>query len=478
MTHGLSGASPFPKPELVAQARKRSADFASVLALVAALLVPAIVNGYPLIFPDSAAYLRIGYGSYFGVERASGYGLFLKPFLATGYGPWAALCGQVLAIAAIVWAATRSLLRRAHAGIAIAVALVLSAWPWHSAQLMPDAFTAPLILLAWLVVSQRLGTAATVGVGVATLLLLTMHYTHLVLFAVATLAAVVFGRAPKEGWRDMAARGGFPLALLVIAALVQLGANAHYLRRASVTPGGPIFLFARLNEDGLITPWLDRHCGETRVAHLCALAPQLPRDSQQLLWNRDTPLARSIWQEGPASFDRWTLVDEMAIANRGAILESPLRFTASSLRGAASQLVHFRALDDECPEHCRDPHREIWLTLSDLDPAGFPAYRSSAQATTGLPVAAVRAITRPVTALALLALLPILFLARRRRDQELAALVGAVIAALLVNAALAGALSDVHDRYQSRLAWLAVLVAAIAVYRLLVRTQKPTASAA
>jgi hypothetical protein len=83
-----------------------------------------------------------------------------------------------------------------------------------------------------------------------------------------------------------------------------------------------------------------------------------------------------------------------------------------------------------------------------------------------------------VTALALLALLPILFLARRRRDQELAALVGAVIAALLVNAALAGALSDVHDRYQSRLAWLAVLVAAIAVYRLLVRTQEPTASAA
>jgi len=441
-------------------------ELSAVLALAVALLIPALFNGYPLIFPDSAAYLRIGYQAYFGVERASGYGLFLKPWLSIGAGPWVALVGQVLFVATVTWSATRTLLSASQTAAAMLVMVGLSAWPWHASQLMPDAFTAPLVLLAWLLVAKRLGTFGTVATGVAVVLLLTMHYTHLALFAVATVAAIIFGRSSGESPRGLMARGGFSLSLLTVGTLVQLGANVHYLHRASVTPGGPVFLFARLNEDGLMSPWLKRHCGEPRIAKLCLIAPYLPRRSQELLWNKDTPLARTIWQEGPAGIDRWGLVDEMGIADRGAIMSAPIKFAAASLRGAGRQFIHFQALDDECPVHCGEPGREIWTTLSQLDPRGFAAFRNSAQATTGLPVSAVRMLTTPVTALALLALVPALILARRRDDKQLAGLAAAVLFSLAANAALAGAFSDVHDRYQSRLAYLAILVGVVAVVRL------------
>ena len=81
------------------------------------------------------------------------------------------------------------------------------------------------------------------------------------------------------------------------------------------------------------------------------------------------------------------------------------------------------------------------------------------------PKTLVRAVTTPVAAVALLLLPWLGWRAWRRRDGPALALVAALIAGLLVNAALGGALSDVHDRYQSRLIWLAPMVAAMLAMR-------------
>jgi hypothetical protein len=71
----------------------------------------------------------------------------------------------------------------------------------------------------------------------------------------------------------------------------------------------------------------------------------------------------------------------------------------------------------------------------------------------------------PVAALALL-LLPLAgWQAWRRRDGEALTLVLAISAALIANTAVAGALSDVHDRYQSRIVWLAPLAIFLLIAR-------------
>jgi hypothetical protein len=436
-------------------------------ALVAlALAVPALINGFPLTFPDTGAYLRIAYGSYFGVERASGYGFFLKPLLFGGTpGLWFGLAVQLLMVAAVAMTTVRKLVPLRAGIAALLLVAAVSSWPWHAAQLMPDAFTAPLVLAAWLLTRPHLTPLATVGFGLFAILAMLMHVTHAPLFVAACFAALAADWLTGEKFKATASRFILPLVLAIVAVATQIGANAAYLGRASLAPGGPLFLYARLNEDGLIKPWLDQHCGEPRIALLCATAPALPRDSQDLLWAGDGPVAGMVWQEGPADLDRWALVDQMAVANRGAIADRPLHFLSSALAGTARQFVAFGAIDDECPGNCPSPGSDVALTLQAFDPAAVPAYARSLQANAGLPVGPVRAITTPIAALALLVLPLVLLLAWRRRDPLVASLAAAILVALLVNAAMAGALSDVHDRYQSRVVWLAVLVAAVAALR-------------
>ncbi len=79
--------------------------------------------------------------------------------------------------------------------------------------------------------------------------------------------------------------------------------------------------------------------------------------------------------------------------------------------------------------------------------------------------AVLRTVTTPISAIALL-LIPIFaYLAWRRRDAMACSLVAGVSAALVTNAFLTGALSDVHDRYQSRVVWLAPLTLAVLFMR-------------
>jgi len=64
----------------------------------------------------------------------------------------------------------------------------------------------------------------------------------------------------------------------------------------------------------------------------------------------------------------------------------------------------------------------------------------------------------PVQILSIVLLIPFLAFARLRQDGRALSLLMAVVAGLIANAALAGVLSDVHDRYQSRVVWLVPLV--------------------
>lgn len=435
--------------------------FPAIALLAFILLLPAIHNGFPLIFPDSGTYLAIAFGPEYAIDRSSHYGFLLKPLVALApgvIGLWIALVVQVLAAALVLWAAAGALRpggspwRRLAW---IAPAALLTALPWHVGQFMPDAFTGLLVLLVWLAASRPPRSHGTPLLWTAAIVAALVHYTHLPLLLAAAAASILAQRVGGLGRRACLARGLAALAAAAIVAGAWVVTSGVAMGRWTISPTGSVFLYARLNEDGLIDPWLDRHCGLDAPAPLCALRPQLPRDSQELLWSAElSPVTRLIWRPAdPAS--RWAWVDMMGQANRGAVAENPGRFLASSWRGFVSQLAHFQVLDDECPVGCRDPSGGITFILTAYRPEAVPDLLASHQSQGTTPKALVRAIVWPVELAAMLLLLPAMFLARRRRDGAALGLLAATAAALLVNAALAGALSDVHDRYQSRLAWLA-----------------------
>ncbi len=425
------------------------------------LMIPAFINGFPLVFPDSGTYLGIATGNDYAIDRSSFYGLLLRPLVRAipGLaGLWVALGAQTVAVAGALWIGSRSI---AGPGIgpplaACVAAILVTALPWHAAQIMPDAYTGPVVLLAALAASRAPTAPQAPLLWLATLLLAMTHYTHVVLAGAAAGAAIVAQIALGLAWRAAAARTAAAAAVVCSAVALLTAANAAVLGRPAMSPMGPVFLFARLNADGLAGRWLDHVCGEAAPPALCGIRADLPKNSQALLWGDGASfVGRHIWQAG-SDAERWLWVDRLARADRAIIADQPVAFARSALHGTWRQLIAFHVLDDECPEGCgRNRLGGIAYVLARDRPTALPALMASAQVRDTLPKAAVRAIALPVTAAAII-LLPFgLWRAWRRCDALAISISLALLTTLIVNAALAGALSDVHDRYQSRLAWVA-----------------------
>lgn len=431
----------------------------------------ALLNGFPMIFPDTGAYLAIAFGREYAIDRSSFYGLMLKPLVGLGSGSaglWCAVVAQCIVASVIIWLVARQVVPtlRVRAYLAVGAALALfSSLPWHVGQLMPDALTGATVLLAWLAASRDPTAPGSLALWLAAGAAALTHYTHVpLLFATAT---VTIGILTTSGLTLQAAARRLVAALVTTGATIAVlvTANGLVLERWTMSPLGSAFLFARLTEDGTMKPWLRDACPDRAPADLCALAKNLPDDSQFLLWDGASPYATMVWSP-PTEAARWRWAETLGTANRQAILARPGHFLAKSSAGAAHQFISFRALDDLCPFSCWSLNAGIAYTLSVYRPTTLPELKASRQVADTLPRAAIGWATTPLATLALLLLPFILWRAYRQKDSVLASLAAVVIVALVVNAGLAGALSDVHDRYQSRLVWLAPLVLVLALVRL------------
>ena len=441
-------------PELT---RRRSEWLAAFALSVLALLAPAIYNGFPLLFPDTDAYMKATYGLSWTLDRSGFYGLFLRApaRLASGStGLWLAIVIQALIVAAILFAIARRMAPAARPATVLLVVLatcLVTSLPWHVAQLMPDAFAGGLVLLTWLAASRDFDRPGTLLFWLAAAFLTLAHYTYLGLFAAAACCTLLGAAMLRVGAVELARRGIAILCVLASVVCAHVAVNGLLFDRWTVSPAGSWFLFARLNEDGLAGAWLERHCGRDAPVPLCQIRKNLPRDSQVLLWSRNSPLYPHIHGR-IASPEYWRWMDMFAIADRGSIAEQPLAFARNAAAATARQFTTFRTLDDECPIECTAP------ALIGFNPSMGNEIRSSRQLQDTLPKALVRAITGTVTWAGLLLLIPFALIAARRRDRESLGLLIAVTGAILANAALAGALSDVHDRYQSRVVWIVPFV--------------------
>jgi hypothetical protein len=444
--------------------------YAVIAATALLLLWSALLNGFPLVFPDTGTYMRVAFGEGWPIDRSGFYGFAMKPFLVTlpgASGLWIWTCVQAALIAAALVLAMRRIAPHAPIQLqfaCLAAVALLTSLPWHSAQLMPDAFTGPLVLLTWLACShdpsEPEGSPYWYAVAAAGL----VHVTHVGLVAMAAAGSLIGYALAGLPLRALGHRALAALLAILFVLGTQVAVNGLLFGRWTISPAGPAFLFARLNEDGLIPRWMDRHCGVDAPAALCQLRPSLPRDSQKLLWSDQSPLHSRLW-DPPEGADPWALVDMMSQANAGALAEEPLAFLGNAARAGWHQFVRFRGMDDECPEVCGREDAALVDALRDHRPKLLPALLASDQLRGTSPDALVRAVTTPIAGLSLLLLLLCLFFAWRRRDAAALSLLLALGAALIGNAAMAGALSDVHDRYQSRLVWLALFILLALVLR-------------
>lgn len=436
-----------------------------VLAGALLLLWPTALNWHPYLFWDTYGYFLQGKAYAELLLAAAG---LVPPPPETAQG-WLGAAGRLLAADASIRSPTWSLATYALAAAgsfwllaaanALAAALVVelalvrlfalpprsrvalvaalalvTSLPWFASFLMPDLYAGLLVLIAAvLAFGEPTARERRLLVGLY-LAALTFHPSHLLLgLALAPLAAVL-GRSWPERGRRLARLGLPPLAAAVLlTAIGWIGFG-----EASLTPRGPPFLLARSWEDGPARAYLTASCPAAGWA-ICARLDRLAPTAQEFLWReRD-----SFW-DMPPELRAAIRAEERAIVLR-AVAADPWGQLRAGVRNGLAQLAQF-GLDDFVLGRGADVTPEdytfVYLPRAPAAVWGLGGFTALVQASAGL------------------ALVVVLTLAWRDRDRpERWQPVLFVLAALVVNAFICGALSGPHPRYQSRVVWLLPLLA-------------------
>lgn len=426
------------------------ARLAAVAAAAALFLAAALYNGYPLVFYDSGDYIAMSFTFEPLIYRTIPYALFLA---ATHFGAslWlpaavqAVITAWLLAEAFAVFAPSA----RPSAFVATAAMLaVATALPWFAGQLMPDAFAAPLALgVAILLFAPADWPVWRRGlVAALTFIAAASHLSHLAVAIVLLVLAVLFRPLLRARWPAAMPRLGLAAAVIAATAAAVPAANLALTGRLYVSEAGPVFLLARMAQDGLLQRYLARNCPAAGYA-LCGFQDQLPQRANELLWARDSALVELGGWYG--------LKGEAGRIIFDSLRQDPLGHLAAALRHTARQAVTLRTGEGLYNQ---------WQTTRDMVARHFPhelaAYDAARQQWDRVDYDGVNLLHVPV-ALAAAAALPVAVAARARHRRASALLAAAVLAAFLANAAVCGVLSGPNDRYQSRIAWLPLAALAV-----------------
>lgn len=432
--------------------RTRAAWITCLSICLCALLAPAIWNRFAIVFHDTGGYVQNVIRWEILPGRSFFYGLFLW---ITSWG-WLNFWGAIIIQSLLVLWVIRLMLR-CHGladgpgsllmhGIAISALTGIS---WYTSQLMPDILVSLTVLACWLLAFRRqhLARSERGALMVAALLGMLSHMSCLALVIGLSLVTTLFWIIARwRSWPVMVRPQ--PLLILVITSLLAMPAvHTLLLGKTGYTPGSPIFLFGRLVQDGLAKRWLAEHCPVDGI-RLCALQQRLPETADAFLWADNSPF-RDIGSWEPQG------EQEIRRLNREIISTYPFDFLINSCRFTAQQLVKV-ATGDGLDEH----HPATRGVFTGMLTATAPEYTQARQQQGELSVILFQTMNRihvpmALGAVMILPLAGIYWTCRRRHDLGL--LVVFILTALTGNAFICGALSNPHDRYQSRLIWIALL---------------------
>lgn len=422
-------------------------EVAAWAALCPLLLTVAIWNGFPVIFYDTGAYLLEGLGRVFLVERSPVYSLFLR-YAGAQTSLWLIALLQAAMTAFLIVQTARAVAPKLHLLTLLLVGaglVVLTGLPWYVGQIEPDCFTALVVLSVYLLAFREdaLGGARRLIVMAIASLSIAAHPSDLLLGGGLVLALLVYRGLVyilrTEGWPQ--AEIARPLLCSLLGLCLLVASNYNLTGKIFVSRAGPAFVFARLLQDRIVMRLLDDTCPQSHY-RLCAYKDVLPRTADQWLWGRDSPFMKMDRFAGTSTESSHIIWD--------SVERYPGLQVETALNDSLRQFVTFKTGDQIEPQE--------WILskpLAQFIPDQMRAYLGARQQQGEIDFRPINRVHVTVGWLSLAGLVAAFVLALERRRRSDSVLPAFVLVALLGNAFICGALSNPHDRYQSRLMWLA-----------------------
>jgi hypothetical protein len=423
-------------------------------AAVCALLSVALFNGYPIVFSDTASYLLTGLTFIaFWPFRSPGYSIFTK-LASLGISAWLVVGVQAIIVVYVLDKTCAYLLgnERRYRDIcllaSISVLAALTSLPWLVSQLMPDVFAGIVFLSSFLLAfDDQLPSRSRLSLA-AILMISTAVHTSLLPIAAFFVALLIILKLAARLRKAATLRGAVFASLvvpLIAGGLSTATLNYRMHLGFKFSPSGQLFILSRLFADGLAADFLRENCPKQPLI-ACRYLSNLPRTQTEFLFENHPLLWEMMGHQGE--------MDEIV---HGTLATHKLRFLTSSFKETLLQFVAFRTGDEVRSYHAREWNRAV---LAQVFPRDFQAFLNSKE-TRGqlLPLANAAAAIDTVTFW--LSVVICLAFSCTKAMRRLNRFFYAALAFLLINAAVCATFSGVFDRYQSRVAWLAVFCATI-----------------
>lgn len=433
------------------------------------LCLPAIWNGFPLVYSDTGAYLATAFEGKVPMARPTGYGLFIR-YTSLGGHIWWPIFAQGLLTAALLMRALRVALpaidiRKAYP-IAFAISMGCTGMAWYVSQLMPDVFTGLLALTFFLILFDqdakwwgRLLYAALAYVFCFA------HYSHTAMMLFLAGSALAVGLLQRIRRRPAA----FPLAGIVWAALPALLAvfSYYYVNYSNdlgwrMTRSAHVFTVARLSETGMLQEYLHETCAEKHWS-LCPYADSLPPSAADFIWNENSPFKRTgYWEGSKPGYD--SLLSDFF--GRPRFVKWYLK---EASKAGFKQMFAMSVGEGLTPyNESSSPYKFFERAM----PAQIPAYVASRQFEREFSFAWERWLLNGIMVVSALLLVVVGLLRRRQMSPILLWFSVVASASYVANAVLTGALANVYSRLQARIAWLIPLVTALFLAHMISKLKK------
>ena len=458
---GISSPPFFPH-SLAPTAYSGKAWFFCLLFGIIPLLLPALWNGFAIVFYDTGGYLDRVLKMTIYPGRSFLYGLFLW---ITSFGWWF-FWGPILLESFLCFWIIHLTLRCSNlpsspltTALFCAGLSLLTGISWYTSQLMPDILVPVVILALWLLFfsSQHLNLLENTGLFATAVFGLMSHNSCLargigLVPTLLLLRAMLYRNNQRISTRIFP-----PLAAVAISMMLIPTVNLAVSGKFTYSTGGPIFLFGRFVQAGIAQQWLADHCPGAGL-RICVAKNRLPQTADEFLWSRTSPLQDlGDWTGNTANAELGQVVVE-------SIKEYPDDVLLTSLQATVEQFTMVETGDGL--DNYQDYTRKVFAGLSPDIVQSFTSANQQRNRITQKLFDALNLVHIPVAYLSLLGLALVVGWGLRARRHDFTGLALYVLIALTGNAFICGALSSPYNRYQSRLIWLATLVVGMAaLYR-------------
>lgn len=424
------------------------------------LVVPALMNGSPLVYADSGAYMRVAFDLEAPVDRPIGYSMIIRActWRAT---MWTVIYFQGMVASWLLSEVLRQLfprsgqLWRLHVLI-IAGLVLLSSLPWYAAQVMPDVFAGLLALLVFLLCFGRgIGTIKSLFLFLLLFLFTISHYSFMAMM-LGMLVLLPLLRVSRWGrkasgprfWRNWAVL----LACSMTGILFVMASNYQQGRGMVLSAASDLFLAAKLCESGVMYEHLNRTCPE-RPQPMCERMDELNTTAMHYVWTMGAPIRYDYTGLDDASRNIAPLVDEVLTDPRNWGL-----LIWSSVNSTVIQLTQFSIGSGIEPYRENSTPGQVYRDKLRHE---LPMYMNSLEQRGQWRLDTVNLLAGPVLLVSLLSI--ILCWPSGSIRWQLFIIIMLLI--ILLNAGATGALANVYDRLQARVTWLLPLVAMLLAVR-------------